>query len=428
MIATPRLGWTPIFSRPEDVEQIFALDGIHLQGGAAQAPMVDFAGERSLMKLDGPEHREHREVLMGSLRPSDLPEGGSAIFATIRQAVAGWPVDRRFDLGAKLDRLALDLVAELVLDGVPEELLERAWQGMRTVRAASGPIGLLVGILKRGTGAHVGIVRQLAEHYVEARIAERESEPAKSPRCVFHRLMAGCPARGARLGPNDVRDETLTVLTAMLGGLSCSMKHAFLGILSSGGLQSRVRLATASAVAAGSPEGIASGSLLDSVCKEVLRLSPDIPFAVRQATTDVTIDRWRVPARTNIGIAIYLLHRRASTFPEPDRFLPDRFLSARPSRFEYLPFGGGRRGCVAAPLLLFLQKLILATVCERLHLTRCDRRENPVTSLSLVSTPARPIWVIAAPASTRATIAHGATQGRAKPRLFPLPSRQGNRS
>ena len=75
-INTPRMGLVPVFGTPEYARQIFALDGDSLHGGAAQAPLVDFAGDHSIMKLDGAIHREHREIMTGVLKPSDLPENG----------------------------------------------------------------------------------------------------------------------------------------------------------------------------------------------------------------------------------------------------------------------------------------------------------------------------------------------------------------
>ena len=111
-----------------------------------------------------------------------------------------------------------------------------------------------------------------------------------------------------------------------------------------------------------------------------------------------SIGGWRLPEATTLGIGIYLTHRRASSFEDPDRFWPERFLTARPSRFEYLPFGGGRRGCVAGPFYVFVQKMILAAAFERFRLRLCDRRNNPVTLMAIVSSPSRPLWVIAEPA------------------------------
>ena len=134
---------------------------------------------------------------------------------------------------------------------------------------------------------------------------------------------------------------------------------------------------------------------LDAVCKEVLRLCPDIPFAVRKTSTAVEIGRWTLPEATTLGIGIYLTHRRADTFTDPDLFWPDRFLSTRPSRFEYLPFGGGERGCVAGSFYLFVQKMILSAIFDRFRLALCESRPNPVTLMAIVSSPARPLWVFA---------------------------------
>ncbi len=113
----PSLGSIAVFTRPQDIVRIFELDGNTLSGGAAQSPVVDFAGDRSLMKLDGQTHREHREILARALAPTAWPDGGEAILESIREAVSSWPLGRRFDLGKVVDRLALRLVSNLALGG-----------------------------------------------------------------------------------------------------------------------------------------------------------------------------------------------------------------------------------------------------------------------------------------------------------------------
>jgi len=414
-MATP-LGRVPVFARPDYAERVFELDGVSLLGGAAQAPAVAFAGDQSLMKLDGQEHREHREIVAGSMRPSELPGGGSDLLAQVRRAVAGWPVGRRFDLGAALDRLALDLSANLGLGELPEGIAASARRTLRDLRRATTPSGLILAALVPRSRGHFEHVRATLEGHLEDRIGRGDHT---SP-CVFHRLASRCSARGARLGALGLRDEMMTLFVAMTGGLSCSMKHSFYWALRMPGIGPRVRAATARMVADDDPGALATDPFLDAVCKEVLRLCPDIPFAVRRAVADVAIGPWRLPAGTTVGVGIYLLHRRESSFPQAERFLPERFLTARPSRFEYLPFGGGRRGCVAAPFFSFVQKLILATAFERHQLRLCDRRDNPVTSLGIVSTPARPLWAVAEPHPRSRTMIHpGVPVGAASHGLAP---------
>jgi cytochrome P450 len=254
----------------------------------------------------------------------------------------------------------------------------------------------------RGPGPFDRLRRALEGH-----LEDHVSWGAHAPPSVLHRLANGCPAHRIRLSPESVRDGAVTLFVATVAGLSCSMKHSLYWILRTPGMAARIRAATARMVAEDDPAAIVTDPFLDAIAKEVLRLCPDIPFAVRRAASDVAIGPWRLPAGTTLGLGIHLIHRRASSFPQPERFWPERFLSARPSRFEYLPFGGCRRGCVAAAFFPFVQKLILAAVLERHHLRLRDRRINPVTSLAIVSTPFRPLWAMSEPRSPLRTIVHG---------------------
>ena len=380
------------------MEQIFALDGKELAGGVAQARLFEFAGDRSLMKLDGADHRTHRGCLSRALDPAGMPELGDLVLGRVHDEVVTWPRGERFDLGRKLDRLALELVAQVCLAGAPEMLLETTRRGMKVLADASTPIGIALASVRLGRGpGFIRDARRLIEGHVNRRIAMARQGTTAPNSCVFHRLLSGSEGGRTGLATEDLEDGLMTVMAAMLGGLSCSMKHSFAWVLRTGGVAERVRDELRGAVAASDPRVIDENLYLDSVSKEILRLSPDIPFAVRQAMTDVAIGRWRLPLGTTLGIGIHLIHHRAATFPDPDRFVAERFVGWRPSRFDYLPFGGGRRGCVAAGLFPYLQKLILAGVLGKVRLRLLDASAVPVTSFAIVSTPARKLWAVAEP-------------------------------
>lgn len=55
----------------------------------------------------------------------------------------------------------------------------------------------------------------------------------------------------------------------------------------------------------------------------------------------------------------------AENFPDKDHFQPERFLSSPPgdpSRFQYIPFGGGSRMCVGKEFAKVLLKIFLVEV------------------------------------------------------------------
>ena len=72
-----------------------------------------------------------------------------------------------------------------------------------------------------------------------------------------------------------------------------------------------------------------------------------------------------LPAGIAVAPNIYAAHRRPETWPEPDRFLPERFMGKRPNPYEYFPFGGGMRRCLGMGFALLEMKVVLATLFAR---------------------------------------------------------------
>ena len=90
---------------------------------------------------------------------------------------------------------------------------------------------------------------------------------------------------------------------------------------------------------------------VQQVLNESLRLFPTAPIIVRDILDDMEFDGISVPAGTIGIVPIYAIHRHRSYWHDPDRFDPDRFASdngAKPTRFQFMPFGAGPRICIRA--------------------------------------------------------------------------------
>ncbi|CAA7039244.1 unnamed protein product [Microthlaspi erraticum] len=84
--------------------------------------------------------------------------------------------------------------------------------------------------------------------------------------------------------------------------------------------------------------------------KELFRLHPAAPLLLpRETMSDIKIQGYDVPAKTQIMINVYSIARDPNIWTNPDEFNPDRFLESsidyRGLNFELLPFGSGRRIC-----------------------------------------------------------------------------------
>jgi len=105
---------------------------------------------------------------------------------------------------------------------------------------------------------------------------------------------------------------------------------------------------------------------LDACVKESLRKAAPVPFVGREASKDIVIDGYTVPAGTTFLLAFYSLHRDTKYFPDPETYKPERFLEDRSwHAYAYSPFSAGARNCIGQRWAVTLQKIILCHVLRR---------------------------------------------------------------
>jgi cytochrome P450 len=104
-----------------------------------------------------------------------------------------------------------------------------------------------------------------------------------------------------------------------------------------------------------------------------------------------------LPAGVIATPCFYLTHRRPDLWPNPERFEPERFIGARPSPYEFFPFGGGVRRCIGAAFAAYEMKVVLAEVLSRVELRAVPGyRARPVSRTITVAPSAGMPVVVAA--------------------------------
>lgn len=132
----------------------------------------------------------------------------------------------------------------------------------------------------------------------------------------------------------------------------------------------------------------------EAVIKEAQRLYPSVPIIMRSVDQDVPIGGYIVPAGVEVAIHVYCVHRDPRHWPEPERFIPDRFLEKRGRHpYAYIPFSAGPRNCIGQKFALLEEKAILAHVLRRFKITSLDHRDKVLPTASLISKASIPIRV-----------------------------------
>ena len=107
-----------------------------------------------------------------------------------------------------------------------------------------------------------------------------------------------------------------------------------------------------------------------AVLDETLRLATPSYYIGRRAIADCVVGGYALPKGTNAQLCCYAAHRDARYFPEPERFLPERWLAPQPERpkYAYMPFGAGSRGCVGETFARMSAVCALAAVAQKWRL------------------------------------------------------------
>jgi cytochrome P450 len=117
---------------------------------------------------------------------------------------------------------------------------------------------------------------------------------------------------------------------------------------------------------------------LQAVVKETLRLYPPAPVTIRECRQSCKINGFDIPEKTLVAINLYAIMRDKDSWDDPDKFLPERFLvsfkdqekldqyqgEVSGKKFNFVPFGAGRRGCPGTTLAFSLMNTAVASLVQ----------------------------------------------------------------
>jgi cytochrome P450 len=119
----------------------------------------------------------------------------------------------------------------------------------------------------------------------------------------------------------------------------------------------------------------------NAVMQETLRLFPSVPITTRSVLKPITLSAETtskpvtLPTGTRIVIPIWFINRDPRNFPNPEEFLPERFLPENVhnmGRYSYLPFSAGARDCVGRRFASLEMLAVFVIVLRRIRFRLTD--------------------------------------------------------
>jgi cytochrome P450 len=111
---------------------------------------------------------------------------------------------------------------------------------------------------------------------------------------------------------------------------------------------------------------------LTATLKEAMRLYPPVgALMLRRATEDFSLGGHHIEKGWVLRVTPWVLQRDARNFPDPLRFMPQRFLPEAPPvpRGAWMPFGAGPRVCIGQHFAMLEMTLLAAMLLQRFNLS-----------------------------------------------------------
>ncbi|MFZ5441162.1 MAG: cytochrome P450 [Myxococcota bacterium] len=318
---------------------------------------------------NGEEHRRRRRLMQPAFQKAAIEGYAPDVVRVTDALLARWPLLTPVDVAAKVRELtaAIAIRALFGLDALDEQE-DLAHVEASLLAALSSPLTIALPFAIPGLPFHRALalssrVEQRLRELITARRAQGEGGTD-----ALSRLMFAKDEDGASLSDDELVGECNGLFVAgydtgaqtLAWTLFLLAQHpAALGAL-------QEELDATLHGAPPTPADFARLPKLDAVIKESMRLLPAAPMLfMRVAQQQAKLGPHVVPKGTTLVLSPLVTHRAPERFPEPSRFLPDRWVGLEPSAYEYLPFGAGARMCLGAPLANLVLRLVLPMLLQR---------------------------------------------------------------
>jgi cytochrome P450 len=174
---------------------------------------------------------------------------------------------------------------------------------------------------------------------------------------------------GRLLNETEMVEEAMGIAFAGSGTTSTTLIYLIYSLSRAPGIQMRLR--TELQAAGESLNDVKDLPFLNAVIRETMRLYPTI-ISTLPRMLDVPIDVGGVvlPIGTEAGMQNYIHHRDPSVFPQPDEFVPDRWLQeSKDMNTALTPFSVGPRNCIGQNLARAELYLATSKIFRSLKLT-----------------------------------------------------------
>lgn len=333
-------------------------------------------GRTSLVSVTGDYHRRLRRIMAPAFTPKRLQNYGRDMVTEAERFVRDLKGGGEVEIVREMQKVirnilmksvfAVDLseqdsffqsvqvISDYIGDGVGNFLRPPLWFPLPSNRKASEAIN------------HVrGRAQQLLE---QAKVRGQDKGD------VLSMLLMAKDEDGSGLSDAELLDQVVTLYLAgfesTANTLALTMRLLAMHPDVYARLQSEVDTVLGGRVP--TVEDLPKLTYLQQVTKEALRVYPAGTIFARCPRNDMNVLGYDFPKDAFLAICPYVIHRNPEYFPDPERFLPERFSPENEKKLPrnaYIPFGTGPKVCIGQHLAMMEIQMVLAYLCQHISIS-----------------------------------------------------------
>lgn len=409
-----------ILRSPELVRHVLVANQDNYLKSAEYDMLAVAFGNGLVTDLDEGHWQRGRRLVQPVFTRRNIDRFAGPITAAARDAVRRLhaAADRPVDIHAEMNRLTLDIVARTMfgtdLTGPMSEVtvsrLLRQF-GVGYAIGGSRPLRALSTLVyRRGRSAAAvdnrlsvalarivlrlftpSVMRELrhVESVVDQLIADHRSGAISGRDSLLALLMdARDPETGERYTDREIHDELMTFIGAGMETTATLLAWSWKLLAEHPDVRERLH-AELDTVLGDRPATAADVEFLPwtrAIVAETMRVYPPVVGLARVAKDDDMLGDFPIKAGTTVAVLLHALHHHDGVWDNPSLFDPSRYLAENltpAQRQATLPFGAGKRMCVAHQFATLEATLALATIAAHVDLDlAADRPIRPQISFT----------------------------------------------
>ncbi|MEY2914391.1 MAG: hypothetical protein RLZZ184_3700 [Cyanobacteriota bacterium] len=387
---------------PEAMQQVLSNDQKELEApGDLNSIFQYLLGKNSVISLSGKAHQRQRQLIMPPFHGEKMRTYAELIENITTKVFNQQPKNQSFNIRNITQDITLQVMMEAVFGLYEGERAEKLKHLLCAILEQGGTpwrvIFLYFPKLKETFGISEIWKRQMkkqqqADQLIYQEIRERRENFDPKRTDILNLLMSAEDENGQPMTDAELRDELMTLLVAGHETTATAISWAFYWIHKLPEVREKLLAELDSLGENYDSNTVFKLPYLTAVCNETLRICPvGMLTFPRRVKTPISLCGYQLEPGTIVMGSIYLAHHREDTYPEHEKFRPERFLEKQFSPYEFLPFGGGARRCIGLAFAQMEMKLILAKVLKTWSIKLVDTHEIKPKRRGLVTGPSSPI-------------------------------------